>query len=94
MEASSYAAESTLGVIFENGPIMSWRYHAEESNALYEAHARLSSAFLKHMFESVAGIESLWLLRWGGAVFTRSRRSPGAMFERLPFIHLADNWVV
>ncbi|KAG0292281.1 hypothetical protein BGZ96_004363 [Linnemannia gamsii] len=92
-EASSYAADaSTLEVMFEDEPVMGWHYHAEEVNASYKAHLRLSRAFVKDMFESVADLESLWLLRWCGAVFTRSRRPVGTRFERLPFIHLSGNW--
>lgn len=91
-EALSYATDaSMLEVMFEDGPIMGLHYHAEKANASYKAHLRLRRAFVKDMFESLADLEGLWLLRWCEAVFTRSRCPAGARFERLPFIHLADS---
>lgn len=90
-ETSKRADSSTLQEMFEDGPIMGLYYYAGSSIASYKADARMSRAFVEDIFRCVAGLESLWMLRWCMDFFTRSSRPTGARFARLPFVHPTDD---
>ncbi|KAF9931907.1 hypothetical protein FBU30_009328 [Linnemannia zychae] len=74
----------TLRSIFRDSSIQGWYYHPDSVEEMDDISMR--RPILEEIFESVQGLKNLRLLRWCGAVFTRSCSRATAQFDGMPFI--------
>ncbi|KAF9906052.1 hypothetical protein EC991_001060 [Linnemannia zychae] len=78
----------SMDKLFKDGPIQGWYYHTENFTLQDEGErVSLSEGVVRALFEAVQGLEKLRLLRWSGAIFTRSSSRASAEFDGMPFIY-------
>ncbi|KAF9903715.1 hypothetical protein EC991_003409 [Linnemannia zychae] len=90
LEEEAYVEnESQLDEVFGDGPILGWYYHPKVSAQQYSEHFSLRKEFVEAIFESVQRFHRLRMMRWCGAVFTRSSNRASALYEVLPLLDYA-----
>lgn len=62
-----------LRELFATGPILGWYFHRKASLTISNYDFFWSRTFGRELFESVQGLTNLRMVRWCGAVFTRSK---------------------
>ncbi|KAF9134661.1 hypothetical protein BGW39_006250 [Mortierella sp. 14UC] len=79
----------SLDRLFKDGPIQGWYYHSENCALQDDESERfsMSEVVVRALFEAVKGLDRLRLLRWSGAIFTRSSNRASADFDGMPFIY-------
>jgi hypothetical protein len=76
-----------LKELFATGPILGWYFHPKASLTFSDYDAFWSRTFCRELFESVQGLTNLRMVRWCGAVFTRSKYYNRAFVEDTPLLY-------
>ncbi|KAH7059946.1 hypothetical protein BKA57DRAFT_446035 [Linnemannia elongata] len=74
--------------LFVSGPILGWYFHPKKASlSSSDDDIYWSETFARELFEAVQGLERLRVLRWCGAVFTRSSYYDRTLAVNTPLLY-------